>query len=61
MSTVSPLVLVTPPPGLGRGVLRYAHAQGLVQQTAFADAMRCDRIQEDPEDPIPKETDPDWM
>ena len=61
MSTVSPLVLVTPPPGLGRGVLRYAHAQGLVQQTAFADAMRRDRIQEDPEDPIPKETDPDWM
>ena len=61
ISEVSPLVLVTPPPGLGRGVSRYAHAQGLPQQTAFADAMRRNRVQEDPEDPIPKERDPDWM
>ena len=61
ISEVSPLVLVTPPPGLGRGVCRYAHAQGLPQQTAFADAMRRNRVQEDPEEPIPKETDPDWM
>ena len=61
ISAVSPLVLVTPPPGLGRGVCRYAHAQGLAEQTAFADAMRRNRVQEDSEDPIPKETDPDWM
>ena len=61
MSEVSPLVRVTPPPGLGQGVCRYAHEQGLPQQTAFADAMRHSCIQEDPEDPIPKEDDPDWM
>ena len=61
ISEVSPLVLVTPPPGLGRGVCRYAHAQGLPEQTAFADAMRRNRVQEDPEDPIPKERDPDRM
>ena len=58
---VSPLVLVTPPPGPGRGVSRYAHAQGLPEQTAFADAMRRHRAQEDPEEPIPRESDPDWM
>ena len=40
MSGVSPLVQETPPPGLGRGVCRYAHEQGLAPQTAFADAMR---------------------
>ena len=59
MSTVSPLASATPPPGLGRGVLRLAHLQGLAEQTAFADAMR--RAREDLEDPIPKEDDPDWM
>ena len=61
-SRVSPLVLVTPPPGLGRGVCRYAHQQGLPQQTAFTDAMRRNRLQDEPEDPIPQEgEDPDWM
>ena len=61
ISAVSPLVLVTPPPGLGRGVCRYAHAQGLTLQTAFADAMRRNQVQDEPEDPIPKGNDPDWM
>ena len=49
ISEVSPLVLVTPLPGLGRGVCRYAHEQGLPPQTAFADAMRRNRVQEEPE------------
>ena len=54
-----PLVLVTPPPGCRWGACRYAHEQGLVPQTAFADAMRCAR--EEPEDPIPQDDDPDWQ
>ena len=44
ISDVSPLVRATPPSGLGRGVCRYAHEQGLPQQTAFADAMRRNRV-----------------
>ena len=60
IAEASASVLVTPPPGLG--VCRYALQQGLPQQTAFADAMRRNRVQEEPEDPIPKERDdPDWM
>ena len=55
MSGVSSLVLVTPPPGLGRGACHYTHEQGLIQQTAFADAMHRNRVQEEPEDPIPQE------
>ena len=63
MSEVSPLVLATPPPGLGRGACCYAHEQGLLPQTAFTDAMRRNCVQEEPEDPIPQEEeeDPDWM
>ena len=63
MSEVSPLVLVTPPPGLRWGSCRYAHEQGLLSQTAFTDAMRRNRVQEEPEDPIPQkeEEDSDWM
>ena len=55
-------MFVTPPPALGRGVCRYAHEQGLIPQTAFANAMRRNRVQEEPEDPIPwEEEDLDWQ
>ena len=64
MSEVSPLVLVTLlPPGLSWGVCHYAHKQGLLSKTAFTDAMHHNRVQEEPENPIPQkeEDDLDWM
>ena len=63
MSGASPAV-ESPPPGLGRGACCYLHENNLLPQTAFADAQRhlqeC-HAREDPEEPIPKEDNPDWM
>ena len=62
MSGTSPAV-GTPPLGLRWGVCRFVHEQNLQLQTAFADTMRRNCLQEEPEEPIPQEDedDPDWM
>ena len=63
MSGASPAA-GTPPLGLGQGACHFVHKQNnMPPQTAFADAMRRNRVQEEPEEPIPQEDeeDQDWM
>ena len=62
MSGTSPAV-GTPPLGLRWGICCFVHEKSLQPQTAFADIMRRNHLQEEPEEPIPQEgeEDPDWM